>query len=225
MTSRWAKYLDDLRTLPGDAAIGWRNERWRGVWDALALRWVHRVFRRGRLVVYAQPVDTARDIAAPAGVTLTLLGEGDWSAVAALLTGRDLERFLRLHDGGHLCILAWRDALPIGYAWVALRMSPEVSQCPLPLPAHAAYLWDLYVVPTERRSGVGSALASARLRVARERGYTEGWRMIEESNHASLRTLAKSGGTTRVVGVMKFIKVLSRMRARFVRADDAGAAA
>lgn len=217
MKRRWEKYLEDARTLPSDAAIGWRNDGWRGVWDALALRSVYRIFRRGRLVVYAQPVAGVRDIPPPPGVTLSMLAEADWPALERFLTVRDYQRFRTLHAHGHRGILAWREGTPIGYAWVALRIEPSVTQCPLPLPGHAAYLWDLFVTPPERSSGVGSALASARLRVARECGRAEGWRMIEESNRASLRTLAKSAGTTRVVGVMIFRKIGARMDARFER--------
>jgi len=215
---RLKKYAHDLRTLPADAAVAWRLEGWRGVRDALAPRTLHRVFRRGRLVVYAQPVTGARDVPPPPGVRLAPLGRADWPALASLVTGRELERFRVLIGRGHSCILAWRGERPIGYAWVARRMDADVSQCPLPLPEHAAYLWDLYVAPDERSSGIGSALASARLRIAREAGCREGWRMIERTNGASLRTLSKSGDSTRVVGEMRYLKLLTWMHARFAPA-------
>jgi GNAT superfamily N-acetyltransferase len=221
----WRKYARDVRTLPADAALAWRLERWRGVWDTLAPRSVHRVFRRGRLTVFAQPLTAAREIPPPPGVRLAPLAEQDWAALGGLVTRRSLERFRVLASRGHCCILAWRGARPIGYAWVALRMEPEVSLCPVPLPTDAAYLWDLYVVPAERSSGVGSALAGARLRVARELGYREGWRMIEPGNRASLRTLVKSGGTARIVGEVRYIKLLSRMCTRFAPAVDASGVA
>jgi GNAT superfamily N-acetyltransferase len=112
-------------------------------------------------------------------------------------------------------LVAWRGSQPVGYAWVATEMRPEVSQCPLELPADAAYLWDLYVVPAERRSGVGSALASERLRAARALGRTEGWRMITPDNTASLRTLHRTGASTRVVGEIRYVKLGSRLFARF----------
>jgi GNAT superfamily N-acetyltransferase len=221
MTGRWQKYLEDALTLPFDAARAWQNDRWRGVWDAIAIRSVYRFFRSGRLVVYAQPVGAARDIAAPPGVSLIRLQDGDWPALERFLTARDYQRFRELHARGHRGIVAWRGRTPIGYAWVALHIDPVVTECPLPLPDHAAYLWDLFVTPTERSSGVGSALASARLRAAREWGRTEGWRMIEASNHASLRTLAKSAGATHVIGVMRFRKIGSRMHAHFERTPEA----
>ena len=212
------KYVDDLRTFPGDAAIGWRREGWRGIWEALASRSVYRVFRRGRFIVYDQPLDAARELPAPAGVTLALLSDQDWPALGRLVGRRDLERFRLLHDHGHLCAVAWRGERPVGYAWVALRMEPAVTECTLPLPSGAAYLWDLFVVPEERARGVGSALARERLRLARAHGRAHGWRMIAPDNHASVKTLSRSGNTTRVVGEVRYVKILSRMRSRFVPA-------
>ncbi len=97
-------------------------------------------------------------------------------------------------------------------------MEPAVTECALPLPPRAAYLWDLFVVPEERARGVGSALARERLRLAREHGRADGWRMITPDNHASVKTLARSGHTTRVVGEVRYVKLLSRVRSRFVPA-------
>ncbi len=212
---RLQKYLTDLRTFPADAVAGWRREGWRGVGEALAPRTLHRVYRCGRFAVFAQPLEAARDLPPPAGVTITPLAEANLPALREIAPLTALERFRRLLRHGHHGLVAWRGERPIGYAWVALRMGPEVSQCALPLPADAAYLWDLYVHPAERNTGVGSALACARLRVARECGRREGWRMIERTNHASIRTLLRSAGETRMVGEMRFVKLFTRMRSRF----------
>jgi GNAT superfamily N-acetyltransferase len=168
--------------------------------------------------VFAQPLAGARVVPPPPGVRIAPLAEADWPALGTLAGRRVLERFRLLADRGHACVVAWRGGRPIGYAWVATRIGPEVTMCPLPLPADSAYLWDLYVAPAERCTGVGSALASARLEVARERGYREGWRMIERHNHASLRTLGKSGSAPRIVGEVRFVKLLSRMRSHFTPA-------
>jgi GNAT superfamily N-acetyltransferase len=115
--------------------------------------------------------------------------------------------------------VAWRGSQPIGYGWVAERLGPDVTACRFALPPHAAYLWDLYVIPSERSNGVGSALASARVRTARELGFSEAWRMIAPSNGASLRTLARTGNGNRVIGELRFLKVLSWMRVRFTPAN------
>jgi GNAT superfamily N-acetyltransferase len=214
--ARFSKYLDDWRTFPADAALGFRKEGWHGVWLAFAPRSVYRIIRFGRLVVFAQPVDQL-DLPMPSGVTIRPLREADWPALGTLMGERELNRCRILVGAGHAGLIAWREGRPIGYAWVAARLGPEVTACSFPLPSYAAYLWDLYVIPAERGTGVGTALAAARLRTARDWGFREGWRAIAPSNVASLATLRKSGGSsTRVVGEVHYLKVLSRMRTRFV---------
>ncbi len=216
LSDRLRKYLDDWRSFPADAALGFRKEGWHGVWLAFAPRSVYRVIRFGRLVVFAQPVDQL-DQPLPSGVTIRPLSDEDWPALGTLMGERELNRCRILVAAGHAGLIAWREGRPIGYAWVAARLGPEVTACRFLLPSYAAYLWDLYVIPAERGTGVGTALAAARLRTARDWGFREGWRAIAPSNGASLATLRKSGGSsTRVVGEVRYLKLLSRMRTRFV---------
>lgn len=210
-----AKYVADLATLPGDAALGWRHEGLRGVWEAVASRTVHRAVRVGRLRVFAQSLGTIPDVPPPAGVSIARLDAADVDALSSLVGERERARFRRLLEADCIGLVAWRGGKPVGWAWVAPAMHPEVSRCPLELPSHAAYLWDLYVVPAERRSGLGSALAAERLRVARALGRSEGWRMIAPDNSPSLHTLRRSGAAPRVVGEMRYLKLGPRLFARF----------
>ena len=214
-----AKYVEDWRTFPWDAALAYGHGGWRGVWATLAPRTVHRLFRTGHVLIFAQSLDTAADVAPPAGVRIAPLSESDWAALPTLVTQRDQARFRALVAAGRHCVVAWRGPQPIGYGWVAKKIGPDVAACHLALPDYAAYLWDLYVLPSERSNGVGSALASARIRTARELGFSEGWRMISPSNGASLRTLTKTGNSTRVIGELRYMKVLSRVRVRFTPAN------
>jgi GNAT superfamily N-acetyltransferase len=210
-----AKYVADLASLPGDAALGYRNEGLHGVWDAVASRTVHRVIRVSRLTVFAQKLERIPEVAPPAGIRIAQLRADEVEALAPIAGERERARFRRLLEIGCIGLAAWREERPIGYAWVALEMRPEVTVCPLELPAHAAYLWDLYVVPAERGSGLGSALAAGRLRTARGLGRTEGWRMITPDNTPSLRTLRRSGAPPRVVGEIRYLKLGPRLFARF----------
>ena len=213
--SQLAKYARDIATFPRDAAAGYRNEGMRGVWDAVACRTVRRVIRASRLMVFAQPLDHLPEVAPPAGVTISRLGSEEVEAMAPIAGERDRERYHGLLASGCIGLVAWKAGRPVGYAWIAREMRPGVSLYPLELPAHAAYLWDLYVVPAERCSGLGSALAAERLRTARELGFSEGWRMVAPDNVASLRTLRRTGLQPRVVGEIRCLKLGPRRFGRF----------
>jgi GNAT superfamily N-acetyltransferase len=215
---RLAKYLVDLESFPRDAALGYRLDGMRGLWDAVAPRTIDRVYRTGHMVIFAQLLDDAPVIPAPHGVTIRGIEPEDWAPLSGMVMQRTLARFRALVAAGRHGLVAWRGAKPIGYGWVAERIAPDVSVCPLALPPYAAYLWDLYVVPEERSNGVGSALASARIRKARELGFREGWRMISPSNAPSLRTLANTGKGVRIVGEMRYVKLLNRMHSQFTPA-------
>jgi GNAT superfamily N-acetyltransferase len=212
---RLAKYARDCKTFPGDAVLAYQRGGARDVWEELARRTLQRLVQVGRCVVFAQPLDRLPEIPPPEGVSISLMNEAGCDALVPLVSQRELDRFrVRLANGRH-CFVAWRGIRPIGYAWVADRVGPDVTVVPLPLPPDAAYLWDLYVLPAERCNGIGSALASARCQLARARGFREGWRMIAPSNHASIRTLVRSGPGARVVGEMRYIKLITRMYVRF----------
>lgn len=214
------KYIADARTFPADAALAYRLSGMRGVWGALADRTLHRVLRTGHLIVFAQPLGSAREIPPPPGVTIRPLSDKDWPALSRIVPQRSLALFRALAAKGRHGLIAWRGSEPIGYGWVAERIGPDVTACPLAMPPHAAYLWDLYVVPAERSNGVGSALASARVQLARGLGFREGWRMIAPTNRASLRTLAKTGTDTRRVGELRFIKIFALVHTHFSPASS-----
>jgi GNAT superfamily N-acetyltransferase len=215
--SRFTGYWFDLKTLPGDARMAYRREGWTGVWKAMASRSLHRIFRRGRLIVFAHRVDQMVDLAPPAGVRISQPTAQEWPRLASLVGQRELQRFRALSTRGRRCVVAWRGETPVGYAWVANDLGPDVAPSPLPLvfPSSAAYLLSLYVLPAERSSGIGSALASARLRLARETGFVEGWRMVAPTNAPSLRTVQKTAAGTRLVGEIRFVQLLGRTHARF----------
>jgi ribosomal protein S18 acetylase RimI-like enzyme len=217
--TRMAKFLADIRTFPADAALGYRHEGLRGAWKALAARTLHRVVRTGRLVVFAHPVGShTEDTALPQGVRIARATEQDVPALSALVGQREVIRFHDLIASGRHCLIAWRDEQPVGYTWVSAGIGPDVSLWPLPFqfPSDAAYLWNLYVLPSERSSGIGTALARARLQLARELGFREGWRMVAPTNRASLRTVQKSGPPgTRVIGELNFVQLLGRTWGRF----------
>jgi ribosomal protein S18 acetylase RimI-like enzyme len=214
------KYRRDWSSFPSDAALGYRAEGVRGVWSALAERSVYRVFRMGRLTVYAQPLGNIPVLPPPPGIRVAAIRDEEWPVFSSLVSQRNLSRFRARAQAGCHCLVAWRGSTPLGYAWVAEQITPLVSEVPPPLPPDAAYLWDLFVIPGERGNGIGSALAHARLHTAQALGFREGWRMISPSNTASIRTLDKSGSEALVIGELRYLKVVTRLRVRFIPAPD-----
>lgn len=213
MSGRLSRWVSDIRNLPHDAALAYRRGGRRDLWRTVAQRSFYQVCRHGRLVIIAQPLSSFRRVAPPPGVHITRLTPEDFPALSQINTRLELNGFARRLAAGMPGLIAWRGMLPIGYTWVTERLFPFVAACPIPLPSNAAYLFDLYVLPNERSTGVGSALVSARLELARELGFEEGWRMISPSNAASLRTMEKTAGSgTRLVGELRFIKLLASVR-------------
>jgi GNAT superfamily N-acetyltransferase len=105
----------------------------------------------------------------------------------------------------------------VGYTWLSPRIDPEIEQFPIPLPHEALYGWNLYVLPEERRSGIGSALTSARLQHSQALGYRLGWRAIDAGNRGSVGTVRNTGGEgTRIVGRLRYVRVLGWARGRMV---------
>lgn len=206
--------MSDIRSLPHDAVLAYRRGGRSDLLATLAHRSLYRVCRHGHLLIIAQALDSFRQVPPPPDVQISRATPEDLPALGTIVTRRELNTFARRIAEGVTGLIAWRAGLPIGYTWLTERLLPSVTPCPIPLPSHAAYLFDLYVLPSERSTGVGSALVSARLELARDLGFQEGWRMISPSNGASFRTLEKTAGSgARVLGEVRYVKLLTAVRA------------
>ncbi len=215
LPSPLSKYIRDALTFPAMARTVRVREGWSGVWRLLRERTLHRLWRRGRLLVVEHDLG-APDVAAPEGVRIGRLDEADLNALATIATPQRLERMRRALRRGRTGLVAWREDRPVGWAWISDRVEPDLEIHPLPLPPGTAYLWDLYVDPRERNRGVGSALAVARAREALERGFRSGWRAIAPDNVPSLHTLARTAAAPpHIVGEVRYLKLLRRMRSHF----------
>jgi GNAT superfamily N-acetyltransferase len=223
LRTRFAKYAKDLTTLPEDAALAYQRGGVRELWQAVAERSLHRLVRWGRVLVIVQRLDEFREVTPPTGITIRRATEADLPALVEIMSRRDADRFGDNVARGLICFVAWEGERPVGYAWNADRFTSDMTAtaCPLALPPTASYLWNLYVVPRRRGHGVGAALASARLRLARDRGLREGWTMIAPTNYGSLRAVGKTAGpNTRVIGELRYVKLLTRVYGRFRPSDS-----
>lgn len=222
--SRWRRHAREQRYLLADLALAWRLARFGGIRDELRERTLDLLFRRGRYAVFAQDLASVRPLDPPDGVTISTFEGPDWSPLAGIVPRRALDRFADWADRGRVCLVAWRDGRPIGHTWYTSKMERDIEYYNLPLPAGATYGWSLQVVPAERNRGIGSALVSARLRHARQRGFTEAWRIVNVKNAAALRTVTKSGDLlpgTRCVGELRWFQVLGFSKATLTPLDPA----
>jgi len=178
MLTRLRKYTEDLRTFPGDATLAYRTTGSRAYGRYSPHRWVYRVVRTGHFIVYASRSTARRGDTTSRGYH-HLLGCRPMARVDEVgdsTRARSLPAIARRRPplSGSLARLradrlwpGWRSEL--GPTSRSARSSCRPTR-------HIS--GNLYVLPRERRNGIGSALASARIRTARERGFREGWRMI-----------------------------------------------
>lgn len=217
MIRRLAKWTRELRDLPADLALLRRTEGWKGVAAELRERTLHRVWRRGRFLVFSQGAADIRDVPPPGGVGIAPVADADWAALAAIVPRARLARFREWVARGRVMLVARRGERAVGYTWYSDRMEPDVEFYDLALPPGATYGWALYVVPAERNGGVGSALVAARLRHARDRGFTSYWRIVNVRNVAAQRTVDKSANPRHRVriGELTWTKLFGRSRTTF----------
>jgi GNAT superfamily N-acetyltransferase len=178
------------------------------------------VFRHGKLIVIEQSLDEERPRHIPAGVSIAVKSDDDdWADFAAIANRRMIARMKRAAYRGRTCITARRGKEMIGYTWISDRIDADLELFPIRLPEDAAYGWNLYVTPRERSSGVGSALVSTRLNLARDRGFRSMWRAIDAKNAPTVRTVQKTWGRgSRIVGEMAYLRLFGRTRGRLLPA-------
>lgn len=129
----------------------------------------------------------------PAGVEIRPLQAADVDAVSATLRHRVVvaDRLQRGRRGECLYAIAWDGTRPVGQAllhWrrpAALAIRPDLDELP--------YLEDLFVLPAERRRGVGTALLAACLAAARARGDPAITLAVNVENHAARRLYDRLG--------------------------------
>jgi GNAT superfamily N-acetyltransferase len=210
------KYVRDAVTFPRDAGAAWRHAGAPGVWRELRMRTLDRISRAGLALLLEHVVADVPHLPLPNGIRITPFAGPDWSPFLTLTTPKRIERFRTRIARGRECLVAWRGNRPVGFTWISTRMDRDIETYTLPLPADATYHWDLYVASEERGSGVGTALAFARLHRAHEQSYRIGWRLIDIDNWSSQRGAQKTATeSTRVIGELRYRSFLGRSWSRF----------
>jgi GNAT superfamily N-acetyltransferase len=201
-----------------DLRDAWRSEGVDGLVEEFRESVQFRLFRHGELRIIAHDLDQVAHPPSPDGVAVRVLNsDRELDAVTGIVNRRSGDRLRRAMAAGRICLAAWRAERPVGYTCLSSRISLRIEQFPIPLPEDVIYGWNLYVVPDERRSGIGSALTGARLRHSRALGYRIGWRAIDARNRGSVGTVRNTAGEgTWVVGHLRYVKVLGWTWSRLI---------
>ena len=210
------KYVRDAITFPRDARAAWTHAGASGVWREMRLRSLDRISRRGLALLLEHVVADVPHLPLPEGVRIAPFAGSDWSPFLAFTTPQRIEKFRKRIARGRECLVAWRGDRPVGFTWISKQMERDIETYVLPLPADGAYHWDLFVASEERGSGVGTALAYARLHHAHEQSYRVGWRLIDVDNWSSQRGAQKTAtASTRVIGELRYRSVFGRSWSSF----------
>jgi len=227
---RLARWSEDLRAFPREAALAVARTGPLGLWRELRRRTFDRVARHWHYHVFESELraELLPPPAVPEGVTLReVRAEADWAALGALGDGRSRRRFAMARACGRVCIGAWRGAQPIGYVWYATAETSGPDIRPLRLPSGGLYMHLLWVDPRERGRGVGSALQRAGLVVAVANGIRRGWGVVESDNHSARSAFERTrvaGLPARYIGAIALVHVLGRVWYRIEPAPDATSA-
>lgn len=159
----------------------------------------------------------------PDGVEVHAFTECDRDGLAAAAGGRTIEWLRRWVPRGLRGFVAVRDGRVVGHGWYATHPVPQPHLYPDVPPADAIVLPWVWVAPSERGRGIGSALLRARAAEARRAGFRRAWSAIRTGNDAPIRELGRVAGpgNLRLLGEVTLLRVLG-IRRRTWRAVDAG---
>jgi len=206
-----SKYINDVRTFPPDALRAWRTGGWLSFRQEVRRRTLGRIGGYVRRFVIETDLLGLTDHGLPPEVDIRPFFGPDWTLLGNLGRSRVTHQFAEASAAGRVCLVAWKRRRAIGYAWFSPAIESRHESYDISLPQGTVYLRQIEVDRSERRRGVGAALASRGLMLYRERGYRKCWMIVHPDNLASIRTIA-SVAPSRVQGTIARVKVLTWMR-------------
>jgi GNAT superfamily N-acetyltransferase len=205
------KYVNAVRTLPGDGIRAWRAGGWIAVRLEVRRRTLDRLGGYVRRFVIETDLLGLMDAGLPPEVDIRPFTGPDWTLLGDMGRSRLLRQFAEASEAGRICLIAWKRRRAVGYAWFSPAIESRLESYDLPLPADTIYVWQIEVARGERRRGIGGALLSRGLELCRERGFRRSWIIIHPDDLAPIRAIA-SVAPSRVLGTVARVKILSWMR-------------
>jgi hypothetical protein len=162
----------------------------RRLWFALCGKIAYR-----RLLLLERRLDEPiLDVPALVPAEIGLLERNEIAEYATLVPGTEVADVHSQLDGGQLCFVARLEGSLICARWAATgRVWIDYLACDLELAADEAYSYGLYTDPAFRGLAVSPAASVAMLRHLRAAGFRRVVAAILPENHASLRSVTKTG--------------------------------
>lgn len=211
-----------IEDFTADVGRAWRQGGAGAMWGEVREWLLYPAARHGKLLVVEQELPDSIDVRPPPGVRIERLEDRHWEALSAMCNRRMMRRHRRAIQRGRVGILAIRGQQVLGYTWLSDTMDRDLELYPVDLDPKAVYGWNLFVDPSERGKGIGSALVRARMRMARDLGYETTMRVIDPENRPAIATVRNSSGErpARVLGILYYLKLFRWVPSRF-RSEDA----
>jgi GNAT superfamily N-acetyltransferase len=195
-----------------------RNARLKrdGGWGGIVRRELRakrlKLYGKTEMVFLVDPLDQApARLRVPEGIRIEPYSGPDWDRFRELAGPKQRRLYARRIAAGRKLLVAWRGDEPVGLTWmVDERATMRLDGMTLDLPQGWAYAYQLYVHPSARGGGLGSALTNARMHYARELGYHHLTRMIRKKNTPALKSAARAKGSTEPAGTALLYHTLGR---------------
>jgi ribosomal protein S18 acetylase RimI-like enzyme len=207
-----ARYVNDVRTFPGDGIRAWRAGGWTSFKQEIRGRTLDRLggYVR-RFVIESDLSHLVDNTDLPPEIDIRPFSGPDWTLLGDMGRSRSSQQFADASAAGRLCLVAWKRRQAVGYGWFSPLIQERHESYDLRLPADTIYVSHIEVTRAARGQGIGSALLSRGLRLCVERGFRRSWIIVHPHDFASIGTVVRLS-PSRVLGTVARLKVLFWMR-------------
>ncbi|MBE7552574.1 MAG: GNAT family N-acetyltransferase [Anaerolineales bacterium] len=109
------------------------------------------------------------------------------------ISPKEAIRFRQIFAAGDAAFVALHKGQLAGWGWIAYKIDPQTNRVHVPLAPGEATLYELFVVPAYRGTGVAQRLVASRLELLREQGYKRVVINCTKGNIPAIKLAEKAG--------------------------------